>query len=126
MQASVLTAIALAGSLGALSRYLMTVLIVSWCGTFPLHTFVVNLIGCLLFGVAWAIGHGRWSEVVTAAVLVGFFGAFTTFSSFAFDCVMLAEDRRFVGLAVDLVGQNVLGLLAMWGGMRLGGMWVAG
>ncbi len=125
MQASVLVAIALAGSLGALSRYLMTVLIVSWCGAFPLHTFVVNLVGCLLFGVTWAIAQGRWSEVITAAVLVGFFGAFTTFSSFAFDCVMLAEDRRFLAMAANLLGQNALGLLAMWGGMRLGGLLAA-
>lgn len=124
MQASLLLAIAVAGSLGSLCRYLLTLLVVSWCGTFPLHTFVVNLVGCLLFGVCWAIGHGRWPTNVTLAVLVGFFGAFTTFSSFAFDCVMLGEDRRFVALCVDLVGQNLLGILAMWGGMRLGS-WVA-
>ncbi|MCC7065038.1 MAG: CrcB family protein [Planctomycetes bacterium] len=120
MQASLLVAIAVAGSLGSLCRYLLTVLVVSWCGTFPLHTFVVNLLGCLLFGVCWAMGHGRWPANVTTVVLVGFFGAFTTFSSLAFDCVMLAEDRRFGALAANLLGQNVLGLLSMWGGIALG------
>lgn len=124
MQASLLVAIAVAGSLGSVCRYLLTVLLVSWCGTFPLHTFVVNLLGCLLFGMCWAIGHGRWPANVTTAVLVGFFGAFTTFSSLAFDCVMLAEDRRFGALALDLLGQNVLGVVAMWGGIACGN-WLA-
>lgn len=120
MQPSLLLALAAAGSLGTLCRYLLTLLVVSWCGSFPLHTFVVNMVGCLLFGACWALGHGRWPGNVTLTVLVGFFGAFTTFSSFAFDCVMLGQDRRFLALALDLVGQNLLGLLAMWGGIRFG------
>lgn len=120
MQASLLLAIAAAGSVGSVCRYLLGQLVLAWCGEFPLHTFVVNALGCLLFGVVYAAGSGRWPSHVTAAILVGFFGAFTTFSSFAFDCVALAQERRWLWFGLDLVGQNVVGLLAMWGGMVLG------
>ena len=126
MQPGLLLAIAAAGSVGSVCRYLLALLVTSLCGTFPLHTFVINALGCLLFGVCWAIGHGRWPTAVTQTVLVGFFGAFTTFSSFAFDCVMLGADRRWIAFAVDLLGQNAVGLLAMWCGMVLGERLLAG
>ena len=54
-------------------------------------------------------------------VLVGFFGSLTTFSSFAFDCSVLWQERRYAMLVADLLGQNVLGLLAMWAGIVAGG-----
>jgi len=120
MQVSLLVAIAAAGAAGSLCRFLLAELIASWCGTFPLHTLVVNVLGCLLFGVAWGIGYNRWPTTVTVAVLVGFFGAFTTFSSFAFDCVLLVEARRVPAMVIDLFAQNGLGLLAMWGGIAFG------
>ena len=125
MQASLLVAIAVAGALGSLCRHLLSELVVSWCGTFPLHTLVVNVTGCLLFGVAWGLGNGRWPTIVTLTVLVGFFGAFTTFSSFASDCVLLGQARRFLALAGDVLAQNAVGLLAMWAGMSLGGWFAA-
>jgi CrcB protein len=112
--------IAAAGSLGAVSRYLLSQFVVSLCGTFPLHTFVVNLVGCLLFGVVWALGHGRWPSTVTLTILVGFFGAFTTFSSFAFDCVLLSQDGRVGAMLLNVAGQNLLGILAMWAGIAIG------
>lgn len=120
MQASTLVAIAVAGALGSVCRHLLAELVVAWCGAFPLHTLVVNVAGCLLFGIAWGYGSGRWPAIVTVTVLVGFFGAFTTFSSFAHDCVVLGQARRFVALAVDVLAQNVIGLVAMWAGMALG------
>ena len=59
MQASLLLAIAAAGSVGSVCRYLLGQLVLAWCGEFPLHTFVVNALGCLLFGVVYAVGSGR-------------------------------------------------------------------
>lgn len=120
MDVPLLLGIAAAGSLGAVARYLLSQFVVSLCGTFPLHTFVVNLAGCLLFGIVWAIGHGRWPTQVTLTVLVGFFGSFTTFSSFAFDCVMLTKDGRIGAMLLNAAGQNLLGAVAMWGGIWLG------
>ncbi|MEO6594673.1 MAG: CrcB family protein [Planctomycetota bacterium] len=119
MQASLLLAIAAAGSLGAVSRYLLGNLVLDCCPGLPLHTFVVNVLGCFGFGLCWSLAAGRWSPQVTAAVLVGFFGAFTTFSAFAFDCHALLSERRYLVLLIDVVAQNVLGVLALAAGIAL-------
>lgn len=120
MQATLLVAIAVAGSLGAVGRHLLGNLVFDHCPGWPLHTAVVNVIGCFGFGFCWRLAAGRWSPNVTAAVLVGFFGSFTTFSTFAFDCNALWTERRYLSLAVDLVAQNALGVLALAAGIALG------
>ena len=53
-------------------------------------------------------------------MFVGFFGSFTTFSTFAFECLQLLERGRHVAFALQLVGQNLLGGLAMLSGLLLG------
>jgi fluoride exporter len=121
MQASLLVSIAAAGSLGAVSRYLLDHLVRTAAPGLPLSTFVVNVIGCFGFGLCWSLGHGRWSPQIAAVVLAGFFGSFTTFSSFAFDCTTLWQERRYGVLVADMLGQNALGLLAMWAGITAGG-----
>ncbi|MCA8951303.1 MAG: CrcB family protein [Planctomycetes bacterium] len=116
MSFTVCAAIAAAGALGAVSRFLLTELVRSLWGTFPLSTLVVNLLGCFLFGLGYELGHGRWSPIVQAAVLTGFLGAFTTFSTFAFDCRVLIQEQRWLPLGANVVLQNVLGVLAVFGG----------
>jgi CrcB protein len=113
-------AVALAGSLGVLARLGAVRCLEPWCTSFPWAILAVNVAGCLSFGVAWGAGSGRWPEAVQAAVLAGFFGAFTTFSSFAFDCVRLLEQGRVLAAVANVVGQNVLGGLAMVGGIAAG------
>jgi fluoride exporter len=118
----ILAAVAVAGAAGAVLRHaLVAGLQGLWPGQ-PWPIAVVNVVGCFGFGCCWAIGvaAGRWSPAVAAAVLAGFFGAFTTFSSFAFDshAAWLAQ-RPLLALG-NLLLQNVLGLVAMAGGIALG------
>lgn len=120
MQPIVLLAVAGAGALGAVARYAGTLLARHWWGIGPLPVACVNVIGCFGFGLCWAFAQGRWSHPVAAAVLAGFFGAFTTFSAFAFDGYELLEGRRFGAFAANLVAQNALGLLAVWLGVAVG------
>ncbi len=120
MHAQVLFAIAGAGAIGAVCRYSLGHLVLLLLGS-PWHTAIVNVLGCFGFGLVMAIYSARWSPLLTTAVLAGFFGAFTTFSAFAFDGVALIREGRWLLFAVDLVAQNVLGLVAMWGGITLGG-----
>ena len=123
MPPPVLVAIAVAGSLGALLRFLLVqALLVRWPGQ-PWATAAVNVVGCLGFGLCWALAQGRWSPAVTAGVLVGFFGAFTTFSSFAFDCQQLLVERRYLTMAANVLAQNGAGLLAVVAGILLGERW---
>lgn len=115
--------IGFAGALGALARYGLAQATQTLVGrSFPLGVFVVNLVGCLAFGVVYAATEergllaGQWRTIL----LAGFMGAFTTFSSFIHDTAALARFGQ-TGLAlVNLVGQNALGFLALLLGMRLG------
>lgn len=89
---------------------------------FPWGTNAVNLLGCLLFGLCWVLIEARLGGSVVAklCVLTGFMGAFTTFSTFAFETATLLQ-RSQLGLAAgNLLLQNIAGLLLMVLGMSIG------
>ncbi|MBZ0154464.1 MAG: CrcB family protein [Planctomycetes bacterium] len=120
MQPAVLLAVAAAGALGAVARYLALFAARSWFEAPIVGIAVINVLGCFGFGCVWSLGfQGRWSPLVATAVLAGFFGAFTTFSSFAFDCHELWLQKRVDLLLLNAAAQNVLGFAAMWAGIRL-------
>ena len=125
MSGSVLLLLALAGAAGALCRHLLVAAVQGAFAEAPWAIAAVNVLGCFGFGLCWGIGvaAGRWSPQVTTAVLVGFFGAFTTFSSFAFDCQQLLAERRYAALLGNAVLQNVLGFAALLGGIAVAGWW---
>lgn len=120
MQPSLLLAVAGAGGLGAVARHLLATCIKAWWPDLPLAVAVVNVAGCLGFGVCWALAAGRWSPAVHAAVFAGFFGGFTTFSSFAHECHELLVAGRTGMFLLDAIGQNLLGIAAMAAGIALG------
>lgn len=122
MQISVVMAVAFAGALGATSRFLLTAALREWWGSSPWPIAAINLIGCFGFGVVWSLAQGRMSPAIAIAVLVGFFGSFTTFSAFAFDCQVLLAERKFGWFAVNLLLQNGLGVMALWLGLLVGGV----
>jgi CrcB protein len=108
--------IALAGAAGTLCRYGLQGLVQRQSASlFPWGTFAVNMAGCFLFGVAWALAEEKslLTAQVRTVILVGFMGAFTTFSSFAFETVQLMRDAQWLLAAANVVGQNVLGLAAL-------------
>jgi CrcB protein len=111
--------VGVAGAAGALSRYAIGVGI--GVRSFPFATLAINVAGSAVLG--WVLagpGADRWSTTATTAVAVGFLGAFTTFSTFAYETTtMLRADEpvralTYVGLSVGL------GLLAAAGGYALG------
>lgn len=108
--------IALAGGLGALARYGLGGLVHRyWQAPFPLGTVVVNLTGCFLFALFWGLAEERMaiSSELRLVVLTGFMGSFTTFSTFIFESGMLAQDGQWIFAALNLAGQNILGLAAL-------------
>lgn len=115
--------IGLAGALGALARYGLGGLVQRYAGvTFPWGTFVVNIIGAFLFGFIWSLVEQRLVISVETRVIIlsGFLGAFTTFSSFMFETSSLIGEAQW-GLAVlNVVGQVILGLMAMFLGLAAG------
>ena len=115
--------IAVAGGFGALARYGLA----GWIhriypGEFPLGTLGVNLSGCLLFGLLWALTEQRWpiSGETRIILLVGFMGAFTTFSTYVFETGQLLKDSEWFLAALNFSGQNVLGLIGLFAGFKIG------
>jgi len=114
-----LLAIAIGGAIGAVARYLLSAFVLRVSGTlFPLGTFVVNVIGCLVFGaIAGATAQRiEMSPTVRLFLLTGILGGFTTFSSYAFESFALIRDGQFVWATINVVGQVVAGLVGLWVG----------
>ena len=106
--------VALCGGVGSVVRLLVATGVRNAAGEpYLLGTLVVNLIGCFLFGVAWGYASGNWSKAMQAAVFTGFFGGFTTFSSFAFESYELFVQgrigERITGDAVTLRDDGLMG-----------------
>ena len=113
----------LAGALGTLLRHFLSGLVQKNFGAnFPLGTAAVNIIGCLLFGLLWALVENRFmiSAQLRMVIFVGFFGAFTTFSSFMFESVNLLNNSGWFWGLGSCVLQNILGLIAVVIGMAIG------
>ena len=115
--------IALAGALGTLARYGLGGYIQAHAGkVFPWGTVVVNLLGCLAFGVVWSSLEERWptSGQTRAIILIGFMGAFTTFSTFMFETEELLRDAEWWPALGYFTIHNVGGLVALVAGLALG------
>ena len=110
----------IAGAAGALCRYGFAGIVQSATGArFPWGTLAVNLTGCLIAGLAFGLFEGRWglSGEARAIVFIGFLGAFTTFSGFMLETAELARDAEWLSAAANLVLQNGLGAVALYGGL---------
>lgn len=115
--------LALAGSAGTLARYGLGGFIQARVtGVFPWGTVVVNLLGCLLFGIVWSSLEERWptSGETRTIILVGFMGAFTTFSTFMFETAQLLGDREWLPAVGYFTIHNVGGLVALVAGLTVG------
>lgn len=118
-----LIAIGIGGSLGAVARYLvhLTPLNGSF-GKFPAATFMINVVGSFLIGLLLIVFADRVevSENVRLAIIVGFLGAFTTFSTFEAEILALVRDRAFI-LAFAYVASSVIaGFIGVVIGTELG------
>lgn len=111
------------GAAGTVSRYYLSGVAQRLAGgSFPLGTFAVNMLGCLLFGAVWGYFENRLlpgSEVRLLA-LTGFMGAFTTFSTYMFETAELVKVGQLVIALVNVVGQSALGLVLVLTGIALG------
>jgi CrcB protein len=114
--------IALFGALGTLARYGLQGLVQIRTGaTFPYGTLLVNLSGCFLLG--W-IGQLTLNRIVVSAdvrvaVAVGFFGGYTTFSSFGWETAKMLEDGEWLRAGAYVSASVFAGLLLSLAGIRL-------
>ncbi len=107
--------------LGGVLRYLMATgtqqLAIGW--VFPIGTFCVNMLGCLLIGFLAQLSESRglFQNDAKLFLFVGLLGGYTTFSSFGYETIQLLRDGEYWLAVLNAVGQMVLGLIMVWLGM---------
>lgn len=109
--------IAIGGAVGSVCRYLVSSAVLRALGTlFPAGTFVVNVLGCLVFGAIAGATQERFtiSPEARALLLAGLLGGFTTFSSYMNESFVLVREGQFLWAGVNLGGQVVAGFIAFW------------
>ena len=106
--------IAIGAALGANARYIVGVTAGSRFGVdFPYGTFIVNVVGSFILGFLLTLGTGRLQLSPETRLLlgVGFLGSFTTFSSYTVESMNLFRDASFWPGILNIVSNNVVGLL---------------
>lgn len=117
----VVIAVAVAGALGALARWGLDEWLEPRSGLFPWGIFVVNVSGAFLVGFLVTWMEPRFEDVtwLRTGVLVGFLGAYTTFSTFSLDTYRLLDSGHLGTALANAFGTLGLGLAAVWVGIRV-------
>jgi CrcB protein len=116
--------IGLGGFAGAITRYVIDGAVSErTAGAFPFGTLLINVSGSFILGLLFALTTDRaiLPAEIRGPVLIGFIGAYTTFSTWMLESHRLAEAGEGSGALVNLAGSLVLGLGAAALGRWLGG-----
>ena len=117
-------AIAIGGAFGAMARYGLAMFVVERIASrFPYGTLIINVTGSFIIGFFMTFlsqrihFHPNW----TLAIVVGFVGAYTTFSTFEYEIFKLIDDGKLTTGIGYLLMSLVLGFVAVWFGIKLAG-----
>jgi fluoride exporter len=110
------------GALGSLARHGMGLLARHHFGkSFPFETLIVNVLGCFIIGfIAYGNLSEKMDETMKTALIVGFLGAFTTFSAFGYATFEFLRQGQWHYAAANAGLNFAVGLLAVWAGMMIG------
>jgi len=108
--------------LGANLRYVLTLWSVEqWGADFPYGTFIVNVSGAFAIGIVLAYLGERFeiSPLWRLFFVTGFLGGYTTFSTYAWEALLLAEQGAWLRSGAYVLGSNLLGFAGVWLGASL-------
>ncbi len=115
--------IGLGGFAGAIARYLVDGIVADRTGgSFPWGTLVINASGSFALGLLFALTADRaiLPAEIRGPVLIGFLGAYTTFSTYMLESWRLAESGAITLALANLAGSTIVGLVAVVIGLTLG------
>ncbi len=118
----ILLAVAVGGAIGAVGRYLVISQVGHWLGTgFPYGTLTVNVVGSFILGALVETLALVWSPSpeLRALMVVGVLGAFTTFSTFSLEVVLLFERHQSLATFVYVLASVCLSVGGLFAGLRL-------
>lgn len=119
----IILAVAAASALGGLARYLAGGFLANRSSSgFPWETFIVNITGAFVLGFLFTLFSDRLvvAPWFRTALLVGFLGSYTTFSTWTLESYRLIEDGAHAYALANLLGSLVAGVLATYAGVVLG------
>jgi CrcB protein len=111
------------GFAGAIARYVISGLTHRILdGRFPYGTLAVNIIGCFVIGLVMYLvqERGLFPPNVRLFVTIGLVGAFTTYSTFAYESVEMLLDQRYLAAITNVLAHLIIGIGAVWVAMLLG------
>lgn len=119
VQSAIVVAVALGGVVGAITRYAVARALPTPVGTFPWSTFLINVSGSVLLGfllilVIEQFPRGRLARPVIGT---GFCGAYTTFSTYMVDAVVLVRGGHLALAALYVAASALAGLAGVWAGI---------
>jgi fluoride exporter len=110
------------GAVGTLCRYGLHLFVAGRAGTaFPYGTLLINLLGCFFLALIgqYALNHTVISDDLRVAIGVGFFGGFTTFSSFGWETANLINSNRLLPALTYVAASVFVGIFLSVAGIRL-------
>ncbi|NRD74282.1 fluoride efflux transporter CrcB [Shewanella sp. VB17] len=113
--------VALGGSIGAVFRYLLSILMLQLFGSsFPFGTLLVNIMGSFMMGSIYALGQvSEVSPELKALVGVGLLGALTTFSTFSNETLLLIQSGSWLKALLNITLNLCLCLFMVYLGQQL-------
>ena len=108
--------VGLGGFVGAVCRYLIVLIPVKEALVFPIKTFGINILGCLVIGIiaAWAAKIDAVSPQLLLFLKVGLCGGFTTFSSFALETADLMKAGHILPALTYVLGSVLIGVATIF------------